>query len=405
MQFMVQDIPEDIEKFLITHEPTLAYLVTIVTALKLYVAPLLVVSGILGNVLTAKIFGDVYLRRVPVVPYVRFLCMSDSLFLCTVLLVWLRYFGFYILAIGGWCQAVTFISHSCMFLSIWLTVLCTIGTLVSCHNSMESSREHDPSWCMSSCWCYASTCKTTIIAIGFVILAILVFVNIAIQFGPLQVHMWENNMVVSVVMCLPMPDDIVAMEVLKKLDVLLNTLLPYVLIFISITVTLTQLWIQYRHGIISSPPHESTDITSPPSHESASLSTTTYLLVHNSPTLRLRHVERDVIRSVIVNVILFLLCTLPSQCLYLYIMIPTFYKPGNEVFLGDDGVPKQLNPPTEIQTLVVSQLLMFLVVLRCTLAFVIYVSASQYFRFRVMRLIFPKCYNQQSSSMTITQLS
>ena len=377
---------------MVTHAPKLAYLVTIVRALKLYVAPGLVVSGILGNLLTTKIFGDDYLRRVPVVPYVRFLCMSDSLFLCVLFLVWLRYFGFHILAIGGWCQAVTFISQSCMFLSIWLTVLCTIGTLVSCHNSMESPREHDPSWCMSSCWCYASTWKSTIIAIGFVILTILVFVNIAIQFGPLQVPMWENNMLVSVVMCLPIPDDIVAMEVLKKLDVLLNTLLPYVLIFIVITVTLTQLGIQCRHGITSSPPHES-----------SSLSTTTHL--HNSPTLRLPHVERDIRRSVIVNVILFLLFTLPSQCLYLYTMIPTFYKRGNEVILGDDGVPKHLNPLAEIQTLVVSQLLMFLVVLRCTLAFVVHMLVCQYFRSRAMRFIFPKCYNEQSPSVTITQLS
>ena len=392
MQFMVQDIPEDIDKLLVTHAPKLAYLVAIVRALKLYVAPGLVVSGILGNLLTTKIFGDDYLRRIPVVPYVRFLCMSDSLFLCALFLVWLRLFGFHILAIGGWCQAVTFISQSCMFLSIWLTVLCAISTLVSCNKSMESSREHDTSWCMSSCWCYASTWKSTIIAIGFVILTILVFVNIAIQFGPLQVHMWKNNSLVAVVMCLPMPDDMVAMETLKKIDVVLNTLLPYSLIFIILTITLTQLVIQCRQGMSPSP-----------SHESASLSTTTHL--QNSPTLRLPHVERDVTRAVIVNVVLFLLCTLPSQCLYLYTMIPKFYRLGTEVTFGDDDVSIQVNPLMEIQMLLVSQLLMFLVVLRCTWAFVVYMSVSQYFRARAMRFIFPKCYNDQSPSVTIIQLS
>ena len=122
-------------------------------------------------------FKDVSLRSVPVVPYVRFLCVSDSLFLCALFLVWLRLFGFHILAIGGWCQAITFISQSCMFLSIWLTVLSAISTLVSCTKSISSINEHDTSWCMSSCWCYASTWKSTIIGIGFVILTIIIFLT------------------------------------------------------------------------------------------------------------------------------------------------------------------------------------------------------------------------------------
>ena len=392
MQFMVQDVPADVVEFLDFYAPHLAYLQTSVRLVKMYLIPGLVVFGTIGNLLTTKVFGDDYLRRIPVVPYVRFLCMSDSLFLCALFLVWLRLFGFHILAIGGWCQAITFISQSCMFLSIWLTVLCAISTMVSCNKSMESSREHDTSWCMSSCWCYASTWKSTIIAIGCVILTIIIFVNIALQFGPLQMYEQKNNTLATVVRCLPMPDDMVAMDVLKKLDIIFNKLLPYILLIVIVIVTLIQLGIQYRHGMM-------------PSDESASLSTNNIPHSSNSTTLRLPHVERDVTKTVIVNVVLFLLCTLPSQCLYLYTMIPKIFKPDTDVTSRKDNVPGQLNPLMEIQTLLVSQLLMFLVVLRCTLGFVVYMSVSQFFRARTMRYILPEWCKHRRASVTIIPMT
>ena len=279
-----------------------------------------------------------------------------------------------------------------MFLSIWLTVLCTISTLVSCNKSIKSSRDHATSWCMSSCWCYASTWKSTIIAIGFVILTIIIFVNIALQFGQMQMYEQKNNTLVTVVRCLPMPDDMVAMDVLKNLDIIFNKLLPYVLIIVIVIVNLIQLGIHYRHGMM-------------PSDESASLSTNNIPHSSISPTLRL-HVERDVTTSVIVNVILFLLCTLPSQCFYLYTMIPKIFKPDTDVTSRKDNVPEQLlNPLKEIQTLLVSQLLMFLVVLRCTLAFVVYTSVSQFFRARTMRYILPERCKRRRVSVTIIPMT
>ena len=316
--------------------------------------------------------------------------MFDSLFLCALFLVWLRLFGFHILAIGGWCQGITFISQSCMFLSIWLTVLCAISTLVSCTKSISSTNEHDTSWCVSSCWCYASTWKSTIIGIGFVILTIIIFFNISLEYGPLRAP--QNNTLETDVMCVPMPNDMVAMKLLKKIDMIFNTILPYVLLISVMVVILFQLRIQHRHGMMIS-------------GEPASLSTNNTSHLNNPPRFRLRQAEHDVIRAVIMNVMLFLLCTLPSQCFYLYIMIPKFYSLGPDVTIGDDDVPRQPDPLIEIQTLLVSQLLMFLVVLRCTLAFVVYMLFSEFFRARILLYILPGRYKHSRVSATTIPMS
>ena len=390
MQFMVQDVPASVVEFLGIYAPHLASLQAGVQSIKVYVIPGLVLFGTIGNLLTIQMFKDVSLRSIPVVPYVRFLCMSDSLFLCALFLVWLRLFGFHILAIGGWCQAITFISQSCMFLSIWLTVLCAISTLVSCSKLLSSIKEHDTSWCMYSCWCYASTWKSTIIGIGFVILTIIIFFNISLEYGPLRAP--KNNTLETDVMCVPMPNDMVAMKFLNKIDMIFNTVLPYVLLISVVVVILFQLRIQHRHGMMIS-------------SEPASLSTNNTSHLNNPPTFRLRQAEYDVIRAVIMNVILFLLCTLPSQCFYLYIMIPKFYSLGPDVTIGDDDVPRQLDPLMEIQTLLVSQLLMFLVVLRCTLAFVVYMLFSEFFRARILLYILPGRYKHSRVPGTTMPMS
>ena len=288
---MVQDVPASVVEFLDIYAPHLASLHAGVQSIKMYVIPGLVLFGTIGNLLTIQMFKDVSLRSVPVVPYVRFLCMSDS-FLCALFLVWLRLFGFYILAIGGWCQGITFISQSCMFLSIWLTVLCAISTLVFCTKSISSTNEHDSSWCMSSCWCYASTWKSSIIGIGFVILTIIIFFNISLEYGPLRAP--KNNTLETDVMCVPMPNNLVAMKLLTKIDMIFNTVLPYVLLISVMIVILFQLRIQHRHGMM---------ISDGPS----SLSTNNTSHLNNPPTFRLRQAEYDVTRAVIMNVMLFLL--------------------------------------------------------------------------------------------------
>lgn len=110
--------------------------------LNTYYTPVIIAVGIFGNITSFVVFLFTYLNTRSSSYYLAALAIADTLFLVTLLLVWLTDMGINVYHHNGWCQILIYSSSVCSFLSVWFVVAFTVERFIAVRYPL-----HRPSMC------------------------------------------------------------------------------------------------------------------------------------------------------------------------------------------------------------------------------------------------------------------
>lgn len=104
----------------------------VVWYMHLYLTPVVVFIGLIGNCLSFVVFMCTRQRHLSSSVYLAALALVDSSFLLQLLTTWLVYVRIFLFHRQGWCQIFIYISYVSSFLSVWLVVAFTVERFIAC---------------------------------------------------------------------------------------------------------------------------------------------------------------------------------------------------------------------------------------------------------------------------------
>lgn len=96
-----------------------------------YCTPILLLFGSIGNILLVIVFLKDELPLPTFACFFAAICISDTLYLCNMLISWLKYMNVYIHNENFYCQFFTYVSRLCSFISVWFTVALTVERYIA----------------------------------------------------------------------------------------------------------------------------------------------------------------------------------------------------------------------------------------------------------------------------------
>ena len=209
-------------------DPNMATFRRAVHLLDMYLVPVLVAVGILGNLLSFMVFMGTYLRKMSSSIYLAGLAISDSVFLLTVFLSWADNIGVHVYHKPGWCQLLVYLTYVSSFLSVWYVVAFTVERYLAIRFPLKRQQ-----------MCTASRAKKVVIG-----LAVLAGVLYSFAFWTAQV---TENRLYRRLFCAIVPRYFHLVMNISNVDAFITLILPTILIVGSngrIAVTLAEF---YRH--------------------------------------------------------------------------------------------------------------------------------------------------------------
>lgn len=218
-------------------------------ALDLYFTPTIVGLGLAGNVVLALVLTLTSLKRNSANHYLCGAMMSDSVYLVGLALRWLSHLHIHLYSQKGWCQCLTFINKVSCFLSLWFIVAFSIDRLIVHVSPTRAARLCTPF-------------RAKIVICAMIVMAVVVFVNISLTVGVVE----EGE-----VRCVPLPQFDQQLRHLDLVDSLVNIVLPYTSLSISLVAIAKQAYHlrhelddPHSHGVIDTNQKESTFQSRPP---------------------------------------------------------------------------------------------------------------------------------------------
>lgn len=104
---------------------------TAVDGLNLYVTPIIIAIGVIGNALSLAVFSLTHLRRLSSSFYLSTLSVADIVFLVSLIVVWLQRVNVDLFASDGWCQSILYATRVSEFLASWYVVSFTAERYVT----------------------------------------------------------------------------------------------------------------------------------------------------------------------------------------------------------------------------------------------------------------------------------
>lgn len=105
----------------------------IISILELYLTPIIIVVGILGNALSLAVFSLTHLRQISSSLFLTTLSVADILFLSSLAFVWLEKVDVLLYTSHGWCPAVMYVSRVSGCVAAWSVVSFTAERYVTVH--------------------------------------------------------------------------------------------------------------------------------------------------------------------------------------------------------------------------------------------------------------------------------
>ena len=258
-----------------------------------YYIPLVVAVGLTGNLICACALLTTKFRKMGPVPFLAGLAISDSFFLVSVFFLWLTTFHVNLYRKGGWCHFVYLLSHASNFLSVWLVAAMATDRYHTM--SFSGCPPFSGTWfCRCTCFKDPRTnprkrCSTLVakaIVVALAVVATVVYTNISLTVGADAGRA-----------CVPLPQFLPTFQVLNRLDIVFNVILPYFIIICCCLATVKDM-----HFSRSARKRVITHWCNPRS------------FIRAKPEVRLTKVF-------LVVCLVFLIFTLPSQTLRLWIFL------------------------------------------------------------------------------------
>lgn len=212
--------------------------VEFIRCLTIYVAPVIAVTGILGNGVVIAT-----LRSVPKTSswslYVVALNAAQVLHLAVQLDTWTSDIGYGVYGVvGGWCQLVTFVSSATEFLIVWSCVLLGLDRAVGRRGRRASTTP--------PCGNRVGFARAALVSAGVV--SVVVYVNVSLVYG--EVRYGDGW---SATRCLPLDAFDAAVRRLRLAEAVLNSVLPMT-ILVSCVVIVAATAVLNRESTTSSRP-------------------------------------------------------------------------------------------------------------------------------------------------------
>ncbi len=189
----------------------------ITSVLREFYLPPLIACGLLLNCMLVVTVTCSKLRNFSVGPYLVLLAVADSLFLLSLLLIWVSTLNVEIYNLGELCQAITFISYSCVFLSMWINMALSVDRYIMVRYPASAD----------TC---CSTFRAKIICVALTVIAVAVYLNISLLMGVLKTKRGDS-------ICVPLPRFAHQVRTLSRIDVFVNILLPMATMSVLNTIT------------------------------------------------------------------------------------------------------------------------------------------------------------------------
>lgn len=264
--------------------------------IKLYYTPALIVAGVLGNCICATVLLTSKLRKLSCTIYLTAIAVTNSSFLAALFVIWLSRLNIQLYNTPGWCQFLTLISCASNFLSSWYMVCLSLDRYIYIYKQKLRTK-----FCTTLC------AKLTVLLIGTI--AISIFVNISLTVGVMSIPQGD--------LCLPVPSLMGGLSILSRIDVFVNAMLPIILIFLMCMLC----WV----GLYS--PERQIE------RRRASVRTQNNV---SSRTPALRLLEAKLTKTCVIIMTLFFLLCAPCQIQRIYCTIRelvTQYQPTNQQYI------------------------------------------------------------------------
>lgn len=183
----------------------------VVDVMMLYVTPLIVVIGVVGNALSLIVFSLSYLQRLSSSLYLSMLSVADIVFLLALLVVWLERVDVSLFTRDGWCQAVLYVSRVSGFLAAWYVVVFTAERYVIVHHPLRKDE-----FCTKR---RARIVVSSVVVVALVLYTPTTWTHDVIRFG-------------KVALCTPLPRHQYVNSVMATVHTLLSCLVPSLLIVV-----------------------------------------------------------------------------------------------------------------------------------------------------------------------------
>ena len=201
----------------------------IIDAIQQVASPIIISVGLVGSVVgTASLLTVAGLRRRGMGHLLVAICVSDAIFLASVLPMWLgRRYGpdYDLYNRDGWCELLSLTTMSSNFLATWFTVTLGVERCVAVRHICRQPVDGDHQGSLKSpTKTFCGPTRTRVAIIGITILAVVVFVNMVVNIGVVR-----NDEGVG--LCVPLQPAVDAMHVLNNdVDLVVNVIAPNLII-------------------------------------------------------------------------------------------------------------------------------------------------------------------------------
>ena len=189
------------------------FLQLFVKHLNLYLLPVIVIVGTIGNILSFYVLiKSPQLRHQSANVYLAFLSLVDTGFLCCLLIVWIDFLKMHtVFSLNGFCQIIPYVTYVFGFLSVYTVVSFTVERFVVTYNPLKRY----------------TLCTRRRAKINLATLSI-----IALIFYSFPLYMSAVIHHGTITACQPRPHFIKAAYILSSIDTVVTLLLPSVAILV-----------------------------------------------------------------------------------------------------------------------------------------------------------------------------
>ena len=179
--------------------------------MNVYLMPVLIIIGIVGNTVSFIVFTFTYLRFNSSSVYLSVLSLSDTIYLVCLFFVWLPRVNVTSFHREGWCQANIYLMNVSQFISVWSVVCFTVERYILLCRPLIKDR-----WCQPRVALRASA----IIAL----VPLIYFIRDFWTHGVHYVH--------TIALCMPVPRYYDLMTAMHIVDISCIFIIPFVIIIV-----------------------------------------------------------------------------------------------------------------------------------------------------------------------------
>ncbi|XP_014666195.1 PREDICTED: neuropeptides capa receptor-like [Priapulus caudatus] len=248
---------------------------TLLQSLNRYYTPVIIAVGVFGNLLSFVVFIFTYLNTRSSSYYLAALALADTLYLLTLLMVWITDMGVNIYHNNGWCQLLIYSSSVCSFLSVWFIVAFTVERFIAVRYPL-----HRPSMCTVS--------RAKMVIAALTVSGMVMYSYVMWTAGMVDI---ENGS--GLTACGLLPVHAYAQSALNHVDTFLTLILPFVTVLV-LNVLITIQIVHFNRKCVELEPkfaQQHTNIVSSRTHISIAkllLLISTIFILLNTPSYVIR---------------------------------------------------------------------------------------------------------------------